>query len=144
MTTTIYTLFLSALLTADNGPRIDARIVRVGPTAEAERLLRIAEDKGRSSAKRVRAIDQVGRRREAAVVPRLLRFLPGEGDVITYRVVIALGQIGDRSALPALRKLRDDPNIELPGKIRSALQGAIDALTKSQGKQGGAAVRPRE
>ena len=144
MTTTACTLFLSALLTADNGPRIDAQIVRVGPTPEAARLLRIAEDKGRSSEERARAIDQLGRRREAAVVPRLLRFLPGEGDVITYRVVIALGKIGDRRALPSLRKLCDDPSSELPGKIRSALEGAIGALAKSQGEAGAAAGRPRE
>jgi hypothetical protein len=144
MTTTASVLFLSSLLPVDSGPRLDTRIVWVGPTAESERLLRIAEDKGRSSKERTRAIDQLGRRREAAVVPRLLRFLPGEGDVITFRVVIALGQIGDRRALPALRKLRDDPAHRLPGKINAALEGAIDNLSKSPGEPAAAADRTRE
>jgi HEAT repeat protein len=124
-------LALSSLVAADSGPPVDCRMGCAGPTRQAERLLRIAEDEGRSSEERVRAIDQLGQRREAATVPRLLRLLSG-GDVVTLRAVIALRQIGDRRALPALRKLRDDPNNKLPGKIYAALHETIDVLTKSR------------
>ena len=144
MFTTAGIVLFSVLFTADSPPPVDARMERSQPTPEAERLLRVVEDEGQSSKERTKAIDQLGKRREAAVVPRLQRLLPGEGDVITYKVVIAMGQIGDRRALPALEKMRDDPNLELPGKIRSALDGAIDALSKPQGRPGAAEDRPRK
>jgi HEAT repeat protein len=124
-------LVLSSLVAADSGPPVDTRMASAGPTLQGERLLLIAEDGGRSSEERVRAIDQLGRRREAATVPRLVCLLSG-ADVVTLRTVIALRQIGDRRALPSLRKLRDDPNNRLPGKIYAALHETIDALTKSR------------
>jgi HEAT repeat protein len=126
-------MFLSSLLAVSSGPSLDTRTVWVGPTPEAERLLQIVEDKERTYEQRVRAIDQLGQRRERATVPRLLRLLPGEGDVVTLRVVIALAQIGDRRALPILRKMCDDPNSDLPGKINSALHYAVEDLAKSPG-----------
>jgi HEAT repeats len=123
-------LLVLSLGAADGGPPIRPRSARVGPTPEAERLLRIAEDEVQPYSARVEALDQLGERREPATVPRLLRLLPGEGDVVTLRAVIALGKIGDRRALPALRKIRDDPDQEFPGKINTALEGTIRYLEK--------------
>jgi HEAT repeat protein len=123
-------LFLASLLAPESGSGIDTRVVWVGPSPEARRLLQIAEDKGQSCKDRLRALDQLVRRREAATVPRLLRFLPGESDVVTLRVVIALGEIGDRSALPGLLKVRDDPNRRWKGKINAALEDTIARLEK--------------
>jgi hypothetical protein len=134
MTPTACVLFLSAILPADSGP-IDARTVGVRLTPEAERLLQIAEDWRRSYEERLKAVDQLGQRREVAVVPRLLRFLSGDADVLTLRVVYVLGKIGDRRALPALRKLRDDPDRDLPGKMYTYLHGAISTLEQPQGER---------
>jgi len=123
-------LLLAPLLVSDGGPRVDTRMVWPGPTPEAEWLLRIAEDKGRPYKDRVKAVEQLGQRREKATVPRLLRMVPGDYDVVTLRAVIALRQIGDRRALPALQKVNNDPSVELPGKIRTHLQGTIDEWSK--------------
>jgi HEAT repeat protein len=78
----------------------------------------------------VAAIDALGRRGEPGSVARLLRLLPGDGDVVTLRVVVALGHIGDRRALPVLRKLRDDPDVHFPGKINVSLERAVQALQR--------------
>jgi HEAT repeat protein len=122
-------LNLSLLLAGDaDGRAPDARVS--APTPEAERLLRIAEDPRQPSKARVEAVDALGRRREDATVPRLVELLPGSGDVVTFRVVIALGQIGDPRALPALRRMRDDPPFRLHGKINAAVDGTIRALER--------------
>jgi HEAT repeat protein len=104
----------------------DARLITLTP--EGRRLLNVATDPLRSSKDRVAAVDALGERREAGAVPRLLRLLPGTGDLLTHRVIIALGQIGDRRALPTLIDLRDNPPFRRPGKTNVALDNAIDAL----------------
>ena len=117
---------LALCLLAPPGGSFDPR--QTGPTPEAERLLRLVEDADQPYAVRVAAVDALRQRREPATVPRLTRLLPGNADVVTLRVVIALGEIGDRRALPALRKMQNDPNIDLPGKINTAVDGTIRAL----------------
>jgi HEAT repeat protein len=130
MKATACMVLLSSLLGANARRPLDDHVVWVGPSPQATRLLDIALDRGQSYKKRVAAIDQLGQRGEAAAVPDLLRLLPGDSDVVTYRTIIALRLIGDRRALPKLLKIRDDPNRNDHGKINVALRYAIAALSK--------------
>jgi len=126
LTTSLCCLLL--LAPADAPARLEARLVILTP--EGEWLLRTAEDRTQSPTNRVRAVQALGRRQEPGSVPRLLRLLPGDGDVVTRAAIIALGQIGDRRALPVLRKLRDDPDVRFHGKINASLEHAVQALQR--------------
>ena len=122
-------MLLSFILGADARLTIqDPQKMQFGPTPAAEKLLRTVEDTKQPYKDRLAALDRLGERREIATVSRLLRLLPGESDVVTLRVVIVLGRIGDRRALTPLRKIQKNPNTDFPGKINTALNGTIRAL----------------
>jgi hypothetical protein len=130
MILTVCAMIFSSLLSAEGGRPRDSQKVGLGVSPEAERLLLVLEDKAKPSAERVAAIERLSERREAATVPRMLRLLPGQSDVVTLRVVIVLGQMGDRAALPKLKMMRDHPNQRYVGKINVALDSAIEQLDK--------------
>ncbi|HTU22359.1 MAG TPA: HEAT repeat domain-containing protein [Gemmataceae bacterium] len=104
-------------------------------TAEdgAERLLRIAENSSLEQIERGYAVEKLGARKEKAAVPRLIRLLEEhDSDALGADVIIALGDIGDPDALPALLHVRDKDRGDeyLPGPINVALNRSIEKLSK--------------
>src|SRR5262249_8060956 len=97
------------------------------PSWEAQRWLVIVEDRRRESEGRVRAGRELGQRREEATVDRLVLLLPGEYDALTREVIVALALVRSRRALPALRSMWNEQNVNVPGKIRASLWYAIRA-----------------
>ncbi len=116
----------TAILITALGTGADPTMVGISPGAA--RLLRLAGDRTRPLKERADAVAEIGKLRDYKAVPELLKLFPGNGDVLTLKLVNAFAQIGDPRALPALKKLRSDETVELPGKINVALDGAIRSL----------------
>jgi hypothetical protein len=97
------------------------------PSREAQRCLLIVEDPRRELQERIRAVRELGKRREEATVDRLVLLLPGEYDALTREVIVALAMVRSRRALPALWRMWNEQNVNVPGKIRASLHYAIGA-----------------
>src|SRR6516225_3389010 len=113
------------------GAAADARTDEEPVSAEAERLLRVVEDPRMRLNERGQAAVAVGKLKEAGAIPRLARLLPRDYTVLGYDIVIALGDLGDSRALPALLRYRetaDRDGDDIPGKINAALDGALEKL----------------
>jgi HEAT repeat protein len=97
------------------------------PSPEAMKWLAIAEDKGQNIHERIKAVERLQALKEEATAGPLIQLLPGDYDALTFEIVIALGDIKSPRALPALKEMYHEEKINVPGKIRAALQGAIEA-----------------
>ncbi len=97
---------------------------------EAKKLLDVIDDTKADLKDRGDAAIKLGELREAATVDRLLKHLPGGNNVLTLKIVVALGEIGDVKALPVLEKMLNERDYS--GKIRGALIGVIDDLKKGK------------
>jgi hypothetical protein len=123
----IWASLLSLVLISGDGIGSPDTRVR-NPSPEAARLLNIVANRDASYKERVAAVERLGKLRDPGSVPDLLQLLPGEGDVIILRVIVVLEQLGDSSALPVLRGMRDSPKTKLPGKINAVLHHTIAKL----------------
>lgn len=97
------------------------------PSAEAAKWLGIVEDQTKDIQDRIKAVYEPEQLKEPATAERLIKLLPGNYDAFTFRIVVALEQIESPQALPLLKKMYNEENIDIPGKIRVALEGAIRA-----------------
>lgn len=94
-------------------------------------LLSLARDRRIDSPRRADAVVEIRQRGEVAAVPALLAMLPGDHGRLTMELILALGELGDRRALPALEGLdaaAKKAGIDLPGKIRLCQQIAFQRL----------------
>lgn len=105
---------------------------------EAKRLFAIAEDATLALKTRADAVDEIGKLRERAAVPRLLRLLPGHYDVLTLRCLLALEEIQDPRAIPVLEQMQKEAQ-DLSGKVNGALIRALAACkaNRQRGEKGG-------
>ncbi|MHC4108233.1 MAG: hypothetical protein ACYSTY_09145, partial [Planctomycetota bacterium] len=101
---------------------------------EQDRLLRIIEDPSLLTATRHGALRELETHATPACVPRLVGLLPGEWDLITYRVLVILEEIGDPAALPRLEAMRasmsrvtQNRQHRIPNSVVKALNRAIEA-----------------
>src|SRR5262249_18497030 len=101
-------------------------------THEGIKLLRIVKDTRLALRVRAAAARKLGQAKAGYAVRPLANELltSASGDVLTLNIVSALGSIGDRRALPALRYTNDRNDIRLPGKIYAALHWAIRECEK--------------
>ncbi|MGH7173414.1 MAG: HEAT repeat domain-containing protein [Gemmataceae bacterium] len=98
-----------------------------------ERLLRIAENSSLDLNERGDAVRKLGDRKEKAAITRLIRLLEEHDcDVLGDNIIVALGEIGDPDALPALLHARDRDRGDayLPGQINVVLNRSIEKLRK--------------
>jgi hypothetical protein len=111
------------------GERLDrsAEPLYPRPSREAQRWLVIVEDPRRELQDRIQAMRQLGKLREEATVDRVVLLLPGEYDALTREVIVALAMVRSQRALPALRRMWNERNVQVPGKIRASLWYAIGA-----------------
>jgi hypothetical protein len=94
-------------------------------------LVQMALDRDRGTYEREAAIRSLA---EAKAVDHLLRLLPPAGDYggVTLTAIEALGDVGDPGALPALRRVRQNPPEELvSGEFWSGLEIVIRKLERS-------------
>jgi hypothetical protein len=103
---------------------------KMNPSQEAEDLTRVIEDKNLDVETRCQAARKLGKLNARAMVPRLLKLLPGEGDALTRAIIVALGEIGDSRALPILEKIANDKNLNFHKKIYGSLEDAIQQCRK--------------
>ena len=69
---------------------------------QARDLLEAVTDSELEVKVRANAAEKLGELRERATVGPLLMCLPGGGDLLTFEIVIALGKIGDYTAVKTL------------------------------------------
>jgi HEAT repeat protein len=86
------------------------------------------------------AIAALGRLRAAAAASDLLRFLEHEMSDMRRAAAYALGDIGATQAIPALRALAADPDIE----VRKAATRAVEALQRIEASEATAAPHPEK
>jgi hypothetical protein len=99
------------------------------PSPEAAMLLRVVEDRSLPLKQRGDAACRLGEQKEPAVIPRLSRLLPGDYTVLGRDIIVALGEIGDPRALPALENYTataEKNGEEIPGKINVTLEWAME------------------
>ncbi len=106
-------------------PPISTELAR--PSPEAERWLAIAEDKEKDIHERIAAVVRLQKLKEEATADRLIKLLPGNYGAFTLEIVEVLAAIKSPRALPALRKMFNEQERRVPGKIRVALDYAIRA-----------------
>jgi HEAT repeat protein len=99
-----------------------------GKDAHAE-LRRILKDKGEEKTVRGAAAEQLGQIGDTADVPLLINALKDPADEVRYWSAFGLGQIEDRRALPALRRLARTDEGVLPGR-GSIAEEANAAMTR--------------
>jgi HEAT repeat protein len=100
-----------------------------------EALFKVAEDPRLDYQTRAEAVRQIGLQWNREAVPRLIRLLPSPYDVVTREVILALGEIGDPRALPALRQVVADAEknkIDFPPGFWPALEQAHDQIVEKQ------------
>ncbi len=99
----------------------------------AERLIRTLENPRLAVKDRVLAAKQLGETLRAGddgvadAVDRMLALLPGDLDVVTQEIVFSLGDIGDRRAIPVLKRLQDSGDI--PSKLNNAIIITLNKLS---------------
>jgi hypothetical protein len=108
---------------------------------QGKRLFAIAEDTSLNFQSRSNAVDEIGKLKERTSVPRLLRLLPGHYDALTFRCLVALEEIGDPRAIPALERMQkeaQEKQIDIPGKINTALDRALETCraNRQRGEKG--------
>jgi HEAT repeat protein len=97
--------------------------------------LAIAERRDIETETRVAAVCRIAELGERGTVPRLLRMLPGDYDVITFEVINALGSLKDPRASPVLDRMLSSSKrigVEVPGKIRAAAREALSECTHTR------------
>ena len=102
-------------------------VLRPAPSAEASKWLAIAENEREDIQDRIDAVIYLRELKEAATADRLVKLLPAKYGAFTFWIVVALGETKSPQALPALKKMYNEENFAVPGKIRAALQRAIRA-----------------
>ena len=102
-----------------------ASVERIVPSPEALKWLAIAEDETKDIQDRIKAVEHLERLKEEATADRLVKLLPGNYGAFAFRIVVTLGAIKSPRALPALEKMYNEKEIDVPGKIRVVLKGAI-------------------
>jgi hypothetical protein len=96
-------------------------------------LLSEAENEQLPIKTRAEAVAELGHSHDRSVVPRLAKLLPGDSDVLTYEIVIALGEIGGTDALRSLESMKTQRVYhELNGKIVAALEDSIKKCKENQ------------
>jgi hypothetical protein len=97
--------------------------------------LHIAEKRDIDSETRVAALCRIAELGERGTVPRLLKMLPGDYDVVTLEVINTLSSLKDPRAGPVLESIlsgSEGHGIEVPGKIRAAAWIAFRACVDSR------------
>ena len=96
-------------------------------------LLSVAEDEKLPTRTRANAVAELGHLKNRSLASRLGKLLPGDGDLLTYEIVIALGEIGGPDALASLQGMQYGPSYHnVNGKINAALQDSIARCKETQ------------
>lgn len=106
------------------------------PSAPA--LMRLWNDTARRKGLEAVIISAMGQTKEPSFVPILIEIVEGENKLLRTSAVIALGEIGDMDALPALNTLRDDQNAELREHVLRAIgkiEGKTDPVSQTEDMQ---------
>jgi HEAT repeat protein len=100
----------------------------IGDVRAIEQLIQSLKDVDAISAKAAWAL---GRLKDLATTPFLIQALDNQNVEVRWWVIQALGQIGNKQALPALTWLEaNDISTSVAGKIRDAARKAIEAINQ--------------
>jgi HEAT repeat protein len=75
----------------------------VDPLASTEELIDLANNESLEISDRTRAVEVLSERKDPRVLGTLIKLLLGHYDLLTHAVIVALGELEDPRALPALR-----------------------------------------
>jgi len=102
-----------------------------GTVSTPDQLLATAENPALPIKVRAEAVSRLGDLKDRGAADRLIPLLPGQGDLLTLEVVVALGKMGGPKSLAALENLRDNDSIHLDGKIAAILTDSIERCKKN-------------